>query len=181
MDKLIEILQLIAEFFEKVWKIILGDDTPDPDPDLPWWWEWWLKPQSEWPRVVEGAVVAYVQVKEEVALRCWKRTNLQGYPIFQISQPPGEGTDVYRRTIVKPGKWLMVYPKGDGKTPPYYGATLRPVKGDSGVLCFHCMDENFADGKRFDQNPDRPLFVPVTAIGDFFEPSVSDVQEMYST
>lgn len=135
-------------------------EPPDP---FPFWWGWWEKPMNEWPAFIGSAKVAYIKIEDKQPLRYIAGYNEAGKPIYEIAEIDG------KRVIAKADKWLMVYPPGD-----YYGLEndrVRPFEGNSGVMCFHIMYENFVDNERLDEYPLRPLFWEVKGNFIIFEPN----------
>lgn len=135
------------------------------------WYGWWERPQEEWPAEVDGAPVAYVQVRYDqgVHLLTCPDYNSNGCFLCTISENSiFGGTTVYNRTIAKPGKWLMVYPRGEQYAVP--DIRIRPFCADGGGMVFHLMYEQIVDGKNLWIHPDRPLFIDSTDIVQYYWP-----------
>lgn len=142
---------------------------PPPPPLPPYWFGWWdLPSKSDWPGMIDGKRVGYIQIEEKEPLRISYANDDAGKPVLEVFEY--EIGNPNTRILAKPNKWLMVDPFGDSYATE--NDRIRPFQCSNGILAFKLLPWQVVDGANlFDSMIDDPLYWEIKGAFTVFDPN----------
>lgn len=139
----------------------IEEEPPTEEGENPDWFQWWLKPMSEWPTKVDGLRVAYVAPANKVALYAGEDSIFQDPELRPTSDPENSAS---MRIAVKPEQPVMVY-TGGTEYANVDDKEVRPFRLGS-LYAYLVMHEQRLDGLRVWEavNDDQKLYIPMSKV-----------------